>query len=225
MTTFTKGQKARRTHGASRYIRIGEEVTVASVDLPALGEHWITLEGHGDKPFLADDFEPVEDTPAPLDPSKVKAGDTVALEREGVTVRGKAGTQRSLGILTAVFISGVGTLYFRDGWTLTDHQPAPEKAPQVFGWADVPAPHGRAHGFLTDRNFVYLVDADDSTGYNVTANFSNFNPDVVINPAEVDRDGLARAIFGAYDTGTFNLPTRERNAIAAGLKFLGLEAS
>lgn len=70
MTTFTKGQKVLKARGTSRYIRIGEEVTVASVDLPALGEHWITLEGHGDKEFLADDFDPVEAAPAPLDPSQ-----------------------------------------------------------------------------------------------------------------------------------------------------------
>lgn len=193
MTTFTKGQKICKTRGTSRYIRIGEEVTVASVDLPALGEHWITLEGHGNKEFLADDFDPVEDTPAllkpgqvwaatadpeetyrvievrdgdvwsenrygshvvlsaslfpngrqlvtdatpaPIDPAKVKAGDTVKLTSPASVNKGTVKVPARIeGVVREVLpdgriaVHGVQGFFFPS--TLTDHQPAPEPKPE-----------------------------------------------------------------------------------------------
>jgi hypothetical protein len=79
--------------------------------------------------------------PAPLDPSKVKAGDTVTLENGQTAVRGPVigiDTAVHTNIVSGFSIEGVGWRYFIPDvlaqqdtgvWTLTDHQPAPEPEP------------------------------------------------------------------------------------------------
>lgn len=67
-------------------------------------------------------------TPAPLDPSKVKAGDTVTLDHPDGTHL----PNRTVGSVYAITI-GRRQEYLNDlyaeGYTLTDHQPAPEPEP------------------------------------------------------------------------------------------------
>lgn len=185
-----------------------------------------------------------KNTTTPLDPAKVKAGDTVTLTRGGWTVTD----------VVDRWYHGAGKIWYRfrfaawhdahydmpignEYWTLTDHQPAPEPEiewkPGQFGWANAPAPHGRVHGFLTDRNFVYLVDVpeqDETTGYNVTSDFSNFVADVVIDPAAARTDiaqGLA-ALPGltTWTTPGGKLTNRSLNLIADSIaRTLGIEAS
>lgn len=84
----------------------------------------------------------VDATPAPLDPSKVKAGDTVTLENGETSVRGPvAHIEKALpmDVVLGFSIRNVGWRYIAPGvvaqqehgvWTLTDHQPAPEPEPE-----------------------------------------------------------------------------------------------
>lgn len=193
--------RARRDTASLNGTQIPQSTVVTVTALPA--EPHLFIGGHGKQMGMTlrvDDFlfVPTYDAPAPLDPSKVKVGDTVTVEREGVTVRGKAGTH-GLGILTAVFISGVGTLYFRDGWTLTDHQPAPGPEPE---WKPGTAGTATVQGKAGVR--VMRLDPDDRTaqilpwvsdhmigGWYVheDADVTDFVPDESVDPvviAEVD---------------------------------------
>lgn len=296
MTTFTKGQKVRRARGSSRYIRIGEEVTVASVAYAGPGDdeyEVITLEGHGDKEFLADDFEPVEDTPAPLkpgqvwaatadpeetyrvievrdgdvwsenrygshvvisaslfpndrqlvtdatpaplDPSKVKAGDTVTLERDG----GRLPDQEV--VTPSVTMSGRTTLILKggievivtgpDAWTLTAHQPAPEPEPE---WKPGALVAGTVNE-RTVRGFVGQMATNEHgfTYWNQFAGHVSFTsivpadvrPLVVIDPAKVYVEDVASAI--AHELGLMpnEVEPMHREAAVGAIRVLGIEVA
>lgn len=99
--------------------RLGVNTPAGAAEAPSASE-WVVNPA---------DFELVE-----LDPSKVKAGDTVTVERDGgrlpdqeVMVVGESG----MGYTTVILRGGV-QVYITgpDAWTLTDHQPAPEPKPQ-----------------------------------------------------------------------------------------------
>lgn len=104
-----------------------------------------------------------------IDPSKVKAGDTVTVTHPGedVEVRGRLHDHQA-GYFWS--IRRAGTFYARDGWTLTDHQPAePEWKPgtvptreqftAAFAGARGLTLWPGASGRLTDRSAGLLADA------------------------------------------------------------------
>lgn len=73
------------------------------------------------------------------------------------------------------------------GITITDHQPAPELGPEWEPGQPVSAmvTGERRKGFVTQRHFVYFVGDHraEPIGYNVTPEFSDVRPLVVIDPA------------------------------------------
>lgn len=80
-------------------------------------------------------YETADTTPVPLDPSKVKAGDTVTLERgkASVTDEVAAWDRRPHGHFSVTLVNDPAGPPYRvvggitgTSWTLTDHQPAPE---------------------------------------------------------------------------------------------------
>lgn len=129
MAEFNEGDKVIRVRSPHTRdespMTLGSEWTVDAVE----GRSWFRVEGYHQS-LYAGYFELV--TPAPLDPSKVKAGDTVTLEREdGTLIRAKVfdvdpvvvnppeRTLRLYGIPDWVLIG-------KDSYALTDHQPAPK---------------------------------------------------------------------------------------------------
>lgn len=170
--------------------------------------------------------------PAPLDPSKVKAGDTVTVEVTPVPssggrpytihgeVSGGIGGQLWVG---PVFLQGNGK--WRPGITLTDHQPAPEPEPAwepgMVATATTSDPHRGVNGavlglFVGDPENDTPVRFETYSGdtYPLAA-LSNVRPLVVIDPAAVDVDHLVDIGSNTDDPRT-NTP-----AILAGL---GIEA-
>lgn len=97
-----------------------------------------------------------------IDPSKVKAGDTVTLERCGVTV---TGTVESIGVRegeTPEFRLADSRAYDTDGygrWTLTAHQPVPDDAETLRQSLEV-AREGRRKEAADWRARVKRMDAE-----------------------------------------------------------------
>lgn len=169
---------------------------------------------------------------APLDPSKVKAGDTVTLSADETSTRGPVkDVQYAGGGEWDVWIANHAQP-FRTGriglWAVTDHQPAPE--PELptrgtFGWADTV--DGRRHGFVVGgangsdyRAFRYYLPESDYS--RATESFSNFVPDVVIDPAAVDWRGL-QARMSALVVGAEPFK-RASDILAVVRRELGIEA-
>lgn len=188
--------------------------------------------------------EPADAATTQLDPSKVKAGDTVTL------TLGKAILTDEVRVLRpshdsrqwrafelsqdqkgesprAVKLDPTADI---DAWTLTGHQPAPEPEPELptrgtFGWADTV--DGRRHGFVVGgtngsdyRAFRYYLPEGDYS--RATESFSNFVPDVVIDPASDYVQGLIRL---AHDKAASPEGERDRALVRDLLKGLGIEAS
>lgn len=134
------------------------------------------------------DYEPgTPATPAPLDPRKVKAGDTVTLVGTKAKIEGEVeDVQKDT---DALVIIQIDNLRFRvtgdDAWLLTAHQPAPEPEPE---WkpgtvADV-TPHRRPD--LASR----AVRGEDDMWHNTYGGMwdddeVSVKPLVVIDPAAV----------------------------------------
>lgn len=205
MTEFKKGDKVRRTHAdtiAWRGMPAGTEAEVLGFNNSGM-----VLNGWGDghEPSY---FKLV--TPALLDPSKVKAGDTVTLESGTALVRDVVIEAKSRGVGQFVFYTAEnpdplipGTYYLVNSgaWTLTDHQPAPEPEKDLL--AETIWLASRA-----DEGTISATGAD-----HVAAAIRNLF--TVINPVEVDVDGLKRVLAIAdYDY--------QAQADAA-LKFLGIK--
>lgn len=131
--------------------------------------------------------------PAPLDPTKVKAGDTVTLERN------KARVTDTVSATDHSDMGGVGPLirlyetgdWFRltdvDAWTLTNHQPAPDPEPEWKpGTRGTGTINGRkVGGFISEFNsvigFYYWNEFAGHTSYSGTVP-EDFTPDVAIDP-------------------------------------------
>ena len=197
MTEFKKGDPVVTAPGVTRSL-VGtpfpERSTgvIDNVDRVDLG---VVLDDVG---FVALGFDQVERVPAPLDLSKVKAGDTVTLERDGgrlpgqeVMVVSESGTGYTTVILRGglqVYITGP------DAWTLTAHQPAPEPEwePGTVATATTSDPHRGVNGavlglFVGDPENDTPVRFETYSGdtYPLAA-LSDVRPLVVIDPATVN---------------------------------------
>lgn len=155
----------------------------------------------------------VDATPAPLDPFRVKVGDTVTLERgrASVTDEVAAWHRRPHGHFSVTLVNDPAGPPYRvvggitgTSWTLTAHQPAPEPEPEF---------QHRALYTATVRGVsdvkVQYADPDDPmpwlslepTGpdkfrWHEPKHVTDVRPLVVIDPAVVDVDALAEAIKG-----------------------------
>lgn len=152
------------------------------------------------------DREP-DATPAPLDPSKVKAGDTVTLEKDGALVRDVVIEAKSRGVGQFVFYTAEnpdplipGTYYLvnHGAWTLTDHQPAPEPEPEL-----PTAPGSLIKSEAGDLVFLTKAmwldqDHDERNPSDWAAPWTQM---VVIDPAAVDVDTLAERAYAALEPG------------------------
>lgn len=130
--------------------------------------------------------------PAPLDPSKVKAGDMVTLENGETSVRGPVAhieKAKHTDVAIGFSIPNVGWRYLVPDvlaqqdygiWTLTDHQPAPE--PERDRLSDV------IFEAIRDQPYSYADGADQAAAAVRTAF-------VVIDPATVNKDILATQAF------------------------------
>lgn len=238
-----QARAVRETHSAGgTLIPQGAVVTVQSTCAEphlfvAAGEGKVGMTLHVED-FL---FAPVYDepaAPAPLDPSKVKAGDTVTVSGGGTGDR------------PAYEITGVawepshspGTLWVGPVCisaplvTLTDHQPALEPEPE---WKPGTVYDARLAGGA-DPFRVWAIEGDTP---GTTAEFTDYlgnsyeagelldvRPLVVIDPAEVDVDAVSAAIYKAMYGGDWrqaSSPARDIYGLgaAAALVALGIEES
>lgn len=144
-------------------------------------------------------------TPAPLDPSKVKAGDTVTLESGTALVRDVVIEAKSRGVGQFVFYTAEnpdplipGTYYLVNSgaWTLTDHQPAPEPEPEwkpgTLALITIRGQDGEApeHERAVRRPLMgaprLAWHAVDTGGFWYDENVTDVRPLVVIDPAGVE---------------------------------------
>jgi hypothetical protein len=140
-------------------------------------------------------------TPAPLDPSKVKAGDTVTLEIHDpemapFEVLGEAYKVPGQGLS-----AGGWPISNHPHVTLTAHQPAPEPEPE---WkpgtvADIEVDGG--HTYRAIRNDGDQWDAENAWTYG-DSEVTDVRPLVVIDPADerFDQDCLAEVACKAYSS-------------------------
>jgi hypothetical protein len=152
--------------------------------------------------------------PAPLDPSKVKAGDTVTLEK---------GTAKHVDLVADVDRYQDGDYRFKsttspthvyrvgDGaWTLTAHQPAPEPEPEWTDGTVAEVTYNNAdetEQFKTralrgDGSWVPFADVSDLIDDDEV---TDVRPLVVIDPADVDEQNrlaaIIRRVDGNHDLG------------------------
>lgn len=168
-------------------------------------------------------------TPAPLDPSKVKAGDTVTLtvnpddHHPAFTV---AGETHSLGGST-VYLGGWRVDDLPDYVILVDHQPAPKPDPATFGTATVEGVRRPGFTYLAGvaghegGGFISFLYPEGDT-YFATSQFTDFVPGVLINTASVDVNALAKTVRKAADASPhiWYMPEIVRAVLAE----LGIEA-
>lgn len=163
---------------------------------------------------------------APLDPSKVKAGDTVTIVGDAAKVEGEVHAV----FMEDALVFEIGYSHFKvtgaDAWTLTAHQPAPEPEPE---WkpgtvADISV-RGRTVRAIRGDKAIWWTGtggfADDDEAHDV-------RPLVVIDPAAVDVDELGKVWIAALKAGT-SLPVQTfsplgKQALRAVLSHLGIEA-
>jgi hypothetical protein len=152
-------------------------------------------------------------TPAPLDPSKVKAGDTVTLTRgkqvvTDIVVRLDSVTPPEGGF--SIILEETSYQYLtHTGWTLTAHQPAPkpERTPAQFGHAlvDGQPVHGFRTSFVGDAAAAAFVFPIADGGYmqvNGDA-YSDFVPDEPRPLPTREQVGSLLAQFGMGYSVTF----------------------
>lgn len=188
---------------------------------------------HADIEAISDketaDFLAPDATPAPIDPSKVKAGDTATVE-----VIPLHGPRYSLaGEVYRVDTSGplwIGPVSITAPdedivrVTLTDHQPAPEPEPEYRSqFVAVTDANGGAsyEGFIDADGDFYGME-DGFLRLASLENYQNARPLVVIDPAAVDVDALAKTVRKASDTSPhiWYMPEIVRAVLAE----LGIEA-
>jgi hypothetical protein len=211
-------------------------------DAPDEGAPWVRLDTGEHVLAWADVLAPVEDHgtgdgsasdicaepgcncdlerrfPAPLDPSKVKPGDTVTLRIEqggnpALTLSGKTHTPATG---YGVYLGGWRIDRLPDYATLTAHQPAPEPEPEVY----TPDSERVRRAYVDAR-----MDADIIGEEEAGAEFDRWKASlVVIDPADVDVKALTKVGDEAYLTD----PSEFRHdgiqaAILAALAHLGIE--
>lgn len=146
-------------------------------------------------------------TPAPLDPSKVKAGDTVTLHVE----YDDASNGKPYDIAGEVTLDSYGSRWIgpvmlegEQGYefTLTDHRPAPEPEPE---WEDGQIGDALVHGasvrgFISNDGESFVFSAPGG-GYHEAGygSFEDFVPLVVIDPATA-RKALEDNGWGEHQT-------------------------
>lgn len=145
------------------------------------------------------DFEPVEPpepfaTSTPLDPSKVKAGDTVTL------FVAPAGHAPTFTVAGETYLNG--DIVMVGGWpvmdprtTLTDHQlapePEPEWEPEMVAVATVRGVEGVRIVRTDNPHFPWASGATVKANWlHATSSVTDVRPLVVIDPAAVDWRGL-----------------------------------
>lgn len=136
--------------------------------------------------------------PAPLDPAKVKPGDTVTLERDG----GRLPDQEVVVVTSTeqgwIILILKGAVEVRvtgpDPWLITDHQPAPEPEPYTPGSESV------RRAYVDAR-----MDADIIGEEEAGAEFDRWMAALVaIDPADVDVKSVGAALSEAVrEPGAF----------------------
>jgi len=169
-------------------------------------------------------------TPTPLDPSKVKAGDTVTLERESEGLSKVEGTVQSLHRSAARLAHGLMIrnidqyVFWTDEWTLTAHQPAPEPEPEwpmgtVAEATVADHPGHRVMRIGQDPDAPTGLVWADALGHRLGESIvTDVHPLVVIDPLHIDVDDLVETFNDAMDTST-------REALLAVLSDLGIEVA
>lgn len=175
---------------------------------------------------------------APLDPSKVKAGDTVTLESGTALVRDvvSAVTKFDDGSGYQFLSSEPPTSYRRVGptaWTLTDHQPAPEPEPEWKPGTFATVTTERRGEFCAIRREtgvtppVVWQSIPDGSWWE-DSDVSHVRPLVVIDPAAVDVDSVSRVIHQhmqkVRDRGDYMVGPAADEAARETLGVLGIEA-
>lgn len=179
--------------------------------------------------------------PAPLDPSKVKPGDTVTLTLEGAEVTDTvAAWERNpaSGHYRAYLAHDPDPLDAKPfrlvgnaAYTLTDHQPAPEPEPEWEPGRFVSVrvngrelPGERYQGFVTHHGTVMIANEDGSPESINLAHLRDVRPLAVIDPADVDLVALTKIGDEAYltDQSEFRHDGIQA-AILAALAHLGIE--
>lgn len=172
--------------------------------------------------------------PDPLDPSKVKAGDTVTLESGTALVRDVVIEVKSRGVGQFVFYTAEnpdplipGTYYLvnQGAWTLTDHQPAPEPEPEYEPRKVYEHPNGDRLWSVNSERGVQFVNEYGEKFPPGNLTFP-VRPLVVIDPAAVDVEALTAAAWDAQDQAILEVGLPEAEAVTrAVLARLGIEAS
>lgn len=236
MKTFTKGQKVRairdtQSFGGNADIGKGAvlEVSTEHGDQGELFNAW-QPNGVDHYALAKDDFEPADATPAPLDPSKVKAGDTVAVHVscEGCPDYDVTGEVYHYAQTLAV---GPGDRLDDPRVTLTAHQPAPEPEPE---WKPGEVALVRFPGGEGDRPNLPAsyaqIDGPDGEWRALNGECADYATDVevvrplvVIDPAAVDWPALQGKI-------SQRIPGERPFAVALGIigivaEALGIEAT
>jgi hypothetical protein len=168
--------------------------------------------------------------PAPLDPAKVKAGDTVTMRvtpvekgRKPFTVEGEA-----YGAPGALMVGGLWVMNDKIA-TLIAHTPAPEPEWEPGRLVSVRVngrelPGERYQGFVTHHGTVMVANEDGSPESINLAHLRDVRPLVVIDPAEVDVEALTTVGDEAYltDQSEFRRDGIQA-AVLAALAHLGIE--
>jgi hypothetical protein len=155
-------------------------------------------------------FRPEQLTPAPLDPSKVKPGDTVTLESVLEAPFKVTGVVEKIDItlfdadgLAVAFNVMIWSRWFTVGINLrlTAHQPAPEPEPE---WKPGTVLLGNLPGVGTDERYWVVDDGEtdphvvDDTGVkHYAADLLNVREAVVIDPDDVDVEALTETFHNA----------------------------
>jgi hypothetical protein len=193
--TYRQGQQVQITQDTSSHRRAVGDVVTLDHGFPTRGQ-WRIKEAHEDTGYRP--WVYVRDL-APLDPSKVKAGDTVTVEvtdpKHGtVTIKGKTWEEFPGDIAVGPY------LLAGEGVTITAHQPAPEPEPE---WKPGTVLLGNLPGPYPDDQFWVVDDGEtdpyvvDDTGVkHYPADLLNVREAVVIDPADADRIRAAAIATG-----------------------------
>jgi len=170
---------------------------------------------------------------APLDPSKVKAGDTVTVTHGWAkvedTVTEVADWTPNGGTVALTLAHRPGDPFYLNAWVLADHQPAPEPEPE---WeleqvAEISFRGCHAAPLTTLR--AIRTDAGWRTvnGDWADVNVESARPLVVVDPEAVDVVELAKAAWDRWDGQPADTSSNAhfRDVVRAVLAKVGLEAA
>lgn len=179
-----------------------------------------------------------EPTPAPLDPSKVKAGDTVTLERESKGLSKVDGTvvdvhhDGSTGGIGVMINNITQYVFWLNEWTLTAHQPAPEPEPELptlpvaTGSLILDAKHDMRYFRANGLDYPWVSETGTWHDDRYAQRLPDVRPLVVIDPAAVDVDALIDdSIKSAQRTGYWPDTIVGGHMIRHALAELGIVAS